>query len=129
MGDLDTSAEMSKCRVHAPGHVIGVGQTAEGIGLRLDRARFARKPQRFIVLHRAFFDSTHWKIQVSANVMNFGPFTHHAMASSDRIGLVQDVESLVVTVCDAHPSRQSEPCLTALDIVIGEFEGQFIGTD
>ena len=102
MGDLDTSAEMSKCRVHAPGHVIGVGQTAEGIGLRLDRARFARKPQRFIVLHRAFFDSTHWKIQVSANVMNFGPFTHHAMASSDRIGLVQDVESLVVTVCDAR---------------------------
>ena len=43
-----------------------------------------------------------WKIQVSANVMNFGPFTHHAMASSDRIGLVQDVESLVVTVCDAR---------------------------
>ena len=28
--------------------------------------------------------------------------THHAMASSDRIGLVQDVESLVVTVCDAR---------------------------
>ena len=50
------------------------------------------------------------------------------MASSDRIGLVQDVESLVVTVRDAHPSGHSEPCLTALDIVISKFEGQFIAT-